>query len=219
VTVDAVALDEFFPRVEETVRLVKIDIQGAERAALLGMRGLLARSPGVHVFMELWPFVHDRFGGGAAELLALLESWGFEIWRVGRHGLPVERLGAGAPIPGRRRSGRLFRRPLHASRGACERRRGMLTRTPSRVWLADHRRIWQRKASLRRVYGGWFRTLREACAPGAPVVEVGCGPGLFKERYPEIVATDVEANSGSRRTPVAPTPEATAPGIRQSEPA
>ena len=101
VTVDAVALDEFFPRAEETVRLVKIDIQGAERAALLGMRGLLARSPDVHIVMELWPFVHDRFGAGAGELLALLESWGFEIWRVGRRGVPAERLGAAVPIPGR----------------------------------------------------------------------------------------------------------------------
>ena len=70
----------------------------------------------------------------------------------------------------------------------------MLTRQPTPAWLADHLRVWQRKPSLRRVYGRWFRTLREACAPAAPVIEVGCGPGLFKERYPEIVATDVEAN-------------------------
>jgi SAM-dependent methyltransferase len=70
----------------------------------------------------------------------------------------------------------------------------MLTRSPTRDWLAEHRRVWQRKESLRRVYGCWFRTLREACAPGAPIVEVGCGLGLFKERYPEIVATDVDAN-------------------------
>jgi SAM-dependent methyltransferase len=70
----------------------------------------------------------------------------------------------------------------------------MLTRNPSRAWLADHRQAWQRKASLRRVYGRWFRELREACAPGAPIVETGCGPGLFKERYPDIVATDVDEN-------------------------
>lgn len=70
----------------------------------------------------------------------------------------------------------------------------MLSRQPSREWLADHRRVWEHKASLRLVYGHWFRALREACADGGPIVEIGCGPGLFKERYPEIVATDVEAN-------------------------
>jgi FkbM family methyltransferase len=101
VAVDAVSLDEYFPRPEDTVQLVKIDIQGAERAALLGMRGLLARSPAAHIFMELWPFVHDRFGGGADELLALLESWGFEVRLVGRDGAAVERIAAGAPIPSR----------------------------------------------------------------------------------------------------------------------
>jgi FkbM family methyltransferase len=100
VRVDALALDELFPRPEETVQLVKLDIQGAERAALLGMRELLARSAGVHVFMELWPFVHDRFGTGTAELLALLESWGFEIWRVGRGGLLIERFGPRSAFPG-----------------------------------------------------------------------------------------------------------------------
>jgi SAM-dependent methyltransferase len=26
------------------------------------------------------------------------------------------------------------------------------------------------------------------------VIEIGCGPGFFKERYPEVVATDVTAN-------------------------
>lgn len=101
VLVECVALDELFRDTASTVQFVKLDIQGAERAALLGMRELLARSPGVHVFMEFWPFVHDRFGGGADELLALLESWGFEVWRVGREGIPVERLAAGAPIPSR----------------------------------------------------------------------------------------------------------------------
>jgi SAM-dependent methyltransferase len=70
----------------------------------------------------------------------------------------------------------------------------VLTQSPSRSWLDDHRRVWQRKASLRRVYGSWFRTLRNACGPGAPIVEVGCGPGLFKEQYQEVVATDVEPN-------------------------
>ena len=70
----------------------------------------------------------------------------------------------------------------------------MLTRTPSRAWLSDHREVWQRKTGLRRVYGRWFHAMREACAAGAPTLEIGCGPGFFKEQYPDIVATDVEDN-------------------------
>lgn len=62
------------------------------------------------------------------------------------------------------------------------------------AWLVRHRDAWMRKRALRAVYEGWFHRLRVACLPGAPVVEIGCGPGFFKERYPEIVATDVAAN-------------------------
>ncbi len=70
----------------------------------------------------------------------------------------------------------------------------MLTRPPTRAWLDEHRRVWQRKSSLRQVYGRWFRAMRDACVPGAPVVEMGSGPGFFKERYPETLATDVAVN-------------------------
>ena len=61
-------------------------------------------------------------------------------------------------------------------------------------WIAEHRRQWARKAGLRAVYGKLFRRLREACTPAGSIVEIGCGPGFFKELYPEVVATDVVPN-------------------------
>lgn len=69
-----------------------------------------------------------------------------------------------------------------------------LSAPPSSDWIAEHRKIWDTKASLRAVYLRWFRRVRERCAPRGPVVEIGCGPGFFKRTYPEIVATDVTAN-------------------------
>ena len=33
----------------------------------------------------------------------------------------------------------------------------------------------------------------EAC-PGRPIVELGCGPGFFKERHPDVIATDAIVN-------------------------
>ena len=44
------------------------------------------------------------------------------------------------------------------------------------------------------VYQRWFQRLRELCAPGGSIVEIGCGPGFFKDLYPDIVATDVVPN-------------------------
>ena len=100
-TVDGLALDQFFHRADDRVEFVKLDIQGAEYRALLGMRELLARSPEVRLLMELWPFVHDRFGAGTTTLLELLTSWGFLIWRVGRHGRVEARLSPHGPMPER----------------------------------------------------------------------------------------------------------------------
>jgi SAM-dependent methyltransferase len=69
-----------------------------------------------------------------------------------------------------------------------------LSQAPSKDWITEHRRVWQRKPTLRAVYRRWFQRLREACSAQTPVVELGCGPGFFKEMYPEIISTDVASN-------------------------
>lgn len=63
--------------------------------------------------------------------------------------------------------------------------------------LREHRRIWAAKPLLQDVYGVWFRALLAHAAPGARVIEVGAGPGLFREwaraHRPDLrwVATDL----------------------------
>lgn len=57
-------------------------------------------------------------------------------------------------------------------------------------WIIAHRAAWARKPALRSVYGGWFAQLLDACRD-RPIVELGCGPGFFKESLPELIATDV----------------------------
>ena len=61
-------------------------------------------------------------------------------------------------------------------------------------WIATHRGRWARKASVRAVYGAYFRRLRNACASPGPIVEIGCGPAFFKECHPEVIAIDVIRN-------------------------
>src|SRR5262249_25442745 len=81
---------------------------------------------------------------------------------------------------GAKRPQRILRRRLRSSRcnaGLSSRR--MRTRAPSADWLAAHRAAWAQKPSLRLVYTRWFEALRGACAPGDPVLELGCGPGLL----------------------------------------
>ena len=57
--------------------------------------------------------------------------------------------------------------------------------------LARHRDIWTARPELRRVYEGWFRSLLDAVGGRGPVVEIGSGPGFFKEFAPRLVATDI----------------------------
>jgi len=59
--------------------------------------------------------------------------------------------------------------------------------------LTRHRRVWSRKPSLRRVYETYFRTILEQCGTRRPIVELGSGPGFFKEFAPHAIATDVES--------------------------
>jgi FkbM family methyltransferase len=99
VPVTAVALDGFFSAGEQ-LRFVKMDVQGAEYAALRGMRGVLARSPDVVLLLELWPFVHERFGLGTRALLTLLHELGFHVHQLAAGGVPGERLTPDAPIAG-----------------------------------------------------------------------------------------------------------------------
>lgn len=61
-------------------------------------------------------------------------------------------------------------------------------------WIAEHRAQWGRKASLRLVYRRWFQRVRDLCVPGVSIVEIGCGPGFFKDFYPDVLSTDVIPN-------------------------
>jgi SAM-dependent methyltransferase len=45
--------------------------------------------------------------------------------------------------------------------------------------LVEHRRIWESKPVLSRVYAVWFDALLAGLPPGARVVEVGAGPGFL----------------------------------------
>lgn len=57
--------------------------------------------------------------------------------------------------------------------------------------MARHREIWADRPELRWVYHSWFDELLQQVAGRQPVVEVGGGPGFFKEYYPQLISTDV----------------------------
>jgi SAM-dependent methyltransferase len=58
--------------------------------------------------------------------------------------------------------------------------------------LAEHRRIWQRKSTLRRIYREeFFARLISSCRQDGVSVEVGAGPGFLREMLTGLISTDV----------------------------
>jgi len=58
--------------------------------------------------------------------------------------------------------------------------------------LLKHRRVWQKKAVLRRIYNEeFFARLLSYRRPGGVCIEVGGGPGFFKNLLPSVFCTDL----------------------------
>ena len=62
VEIETVALDDYFAAYDAPISLIKMDIQGAEHAALCGMSELLRRNKGVRIVSEFWPAGLKLFG-------------------------------------------------------------------------------------------------------------------------------------------------------------
>jgi FkbM family methyltransferase len=78
VPIEVVALDSYLAP-PATIDFVKMDIQGAEPAALAGMERLLARSPNARILTEFWPNGIRRAGAEPDAFLARLKALGFTV--------------------------------------------------------------------------------------------------------------------------------------------
>ncbi|MGB9464534.1 MAG: class I SAM-dependent methyltransferase [Candidatus Acidiferrum sp.] len=68
----------------------------------------------------------------------------------------------------------------------------MATDTQAQEQLLRHRRIWDQKPILRRVYNDeFFARLLSFRIPNGLSLEVGAGPGFFKQLAPDIFSTDL----------------------------
>jgi FkbM family methyltransferase len=86
VDVVAVALDDFFTT-HDQIDVIKMDIQGAELAAIRGARRLLASNRPPVILFECWPYGLRSAGETPQALFAELISYGYELRTI--EGLPV----------------------------------------------------------------------------------------------------------------------------------
>ena len=62
---------------------------------------------------------------------------------------------------------------------------------PDHEFISQHRTIWAARSELRAVYHEWFAQLLRCVEGLHPIVELGAGPGFFKEYFPQLISTDV----------------------------
>jgi FkbM family methyltransferase len=78
ISIDAVTLDAFFSGLAwPAVHLVKIDIEGSEEQALLGMQELVQRNPTLRIIIELNTDALSRAGRSLEQLVETLSMLGF----------------------------------------------------------------------------------------------------------------------------------------------
>jgi FkbM family methyltransferase len=95
IRVPSYRLDDYIK--DEKVDFIKMDIQGFEYQALLGMKNILRSNPNIKLIMEFWPWGLIKAGSSAEELIELLKQFDFqtELLEGGKR-LPCP------PIPQRR---------------------------------------------------------------------------------------------------------------------
>jgi len=80
VEVESVTLDEFFKDKEYRVDVIKMDIEGAEMAAILGMDRIIKENNGLKVFSEFYPSLIRAMGYSPEDLLdKLINNYHFSI--------------------------------------------------------------------------------------------------------------------------------------------
>lgn len=80
ICVECVPLDDLLA--SESIQVIKMDIEGAELAALQGMKYILANNPALTLFIELQPNNLSRAGKTAVELLLFLKGQGFDTFLI-----------------------------------------------------------------------------------------------------------------------------------------
>jgi len=85
IEVETLKLDDYCSECAGRVKAIKIDIQGAEFSALMGMRVLLEKNPGLKIFTELWPVGLKNAGVEPAVYLQALSGLGYALYHINEH--------------------------------------------------------------------------------------------------------------------------------------
>jgi FkbM family methyltransferase len=82
IAIESVSLDQYFDRNRTRIDLLKMDIQGSEYEAFVGMQELLERNSDIMILTEFWPKGLAQAGASPQVYLDEVRKCGFEIFRL-----------------------------------------------------------------------------------------------------------------------------------------
>lgn len=83
VEVESVVLDEYFEDREQSINVIKMDIEGAEVAALSGMDRILKKNQELKIISEFYPSAIREFGDSPEEFIhKLMDDYHFSIFAI-----------------------------------------------------------------------------------------------------------------------------------------
>jgi len=77
IEIESVKLDDYFKTGK--INFIKMDIEGAEYLALLGMQNMIRRSPNIKMMVEYQPLTLSASGVQPHKLISLIDELGFKI--------------------------------------------------------------------------------------------------------------------------------------------
>jgi FkbM family methyltransferase len=89
ISVSATSLDDYFREAPARIDFIKMDVQGAENAALLGMKRLLTENQQVVLMTEYWPFGLSQAGASPSHFLDEARQLGFRFFQL-KNAIPKE---------------------------------------------------------------------------------------------------------------------------------
>jgi FkbM family methyltransferase len=85
IEIETITLDDFLKDKEQSIDVIKIDVEGAEMLALSGMEETIKQSKNLKMFVEFFPLLIRKMGHSPEEFVSrLLENYGFSIFIIGQ---------------------------------------------------------------------------------------------------------------------------------------
>lgn len=82
IEIEVITLDEYFKKFEKPIKFIKIDVEGAEGATLLGASRIIKNSKNMVIIIEYFPKWIKKFGMVPEDILKSLIEKGFKLFNI-----------------------------------------------------------------------------------------------------------------------------------------